>query len=64
MGAIPTLDTLERIADALEIPIHRLLLEDGESVLTKENCRLTQESREVVARGKRVPAFLGNCEGI
>jgi transcriptional regulator with XRE-family HTH domain len=26
--AIPTIETLERIADALEIPVHRLLLED------------------------------------
>ena len=26
--AVPTLETLERIADALEIPVHRLLLED------------------------------------
>jgi transcriptional regulator with XRE-family HTH domain len=28
--AVPTLETLERIADALEIPMHRLLLEDQE----------------------------------
>jgi transcriptional regulator with XRE-family HTH domain len=26
--AVPTVGTLERIADALEIPVHRLLLED------------------------------------
>jgi transcriptional regulator with XRE-family HTH domain len=30
--AVPTLKTLERIADALEIPIHRLLLQDQERV--------------------------------
>jgi hypothetical protein len=34
--AIPTLETLERIADALEIPIHRLLLEDGERAHERE----------------------------
>lgn len=27
--AIPTLETLDRIAGALDIPAHRLLLEDG-----------------------------------
>ena len=29
--AIPTLPTLEKIADALEIPIYRLLMEDESS---------------------------------
>jgi transcriptional regulator with XRE-family HTH domain len=28
--AVPTLETLERIADGLGIPVHRLLMEEGE----------------------------------
>ena len=34
--AVPTLDTLQRIADALEIPVHRLLSEDQERAHDKK----------------------------
>jgi transcriptional regulator with XRE-family HTH domain len=30
--AVPTIETLEKISDALEIPLYRLLYDDGESV--------------------------------
>jgi len=45
--AVPTIETLERIADALEIPVHRLLLEDVERA---QESKLPVRCHEVPSR--------------
>jgi transcriptional regulator with XRE-family HTH domain len=48
--AVPTLETVERIADALEIPVHRLLLEDQAGTAGLRPMAEGQKSRKKGAR--------------
>jgi transcriptional regulator with XRE-family HTH domain len=52
--AVPTIETLERIADALEIPAHRLLLdvEDGGEAVVLPQERTTDDRRVLVRKGR------------
>jgi transcriptional regulator with XRE-family HTH domain len=52
--AVPTIETLERIADALEIPAYRLLDDDGEPEVTKASSKIATNGSSGRSRKNQV----------